>query len=109
MLTLERAWHEVFRFPLVTRIGLVILLIGGFADVAAHLDAAGHAEHLHEHTASELSAHLIGFVGMVVILLGVVLDGARRSCFLPLRVLVASVWAIDPAARTSCAACDCPG
>ena len=55
------------------------MALGGLADVAAHLEAAGHIEHLHEHTASELSAHLLGFVGMVVVLLGVVLDGLRRQ------------------------------
>jgi hypothetical protein len=70
---------EFVSLPLLTRIGLVILILGGLADVAAHLEAAGHAEHFHEHTTSELSAHLIGFVGMVVILLGVVLDGVRRT------------------------------
>ena len=64
---------------MLTRVGLVILVIGGLADIAAHLEAAGQTDHLHEHTTSELSAHLIGFVGMVVILLGVVLDGVRRT------------------------------
>jgi hypothetical protein len=79
MLTLERIRAELLGMPLFSRIGLVILVIGGFADVVAHLEAAGHAGHPHEHTASELSAHLIGFVGMVVILLGVVADGVRRT------------------------------
>jgi hypothetical protein len=58
---------------------MAILAIGGLADVVAHLEVAGHTGHGHEHTASELSAHLIGFVGMVVILLGVVLDGVRQA------------------------------
>jgi hypothetical protein len=79
MLALERLRTELLSFPLLTQIGLLILVVGGLADVVAHLEAVGYAEHLHEHTASELSAHLIGFVGMVVILLGVVLDGARRT------------------------------
>lgn len=81
MLTVERAHAELLNLPLLTRVGLVILVVGGLADVAAHLQAAGHVDHLHEHTATagELSAHLIGFVGMVVILLGVVLDGIQRS------------------------------
>ena len=79
MLTLERVAAELRALPLLVRIGLVILVIGGFADVVAHLEAAGHADHLHEHTAAEISAHLIGFVGMVVVLLGVVVDGARRT------------------------------
>jgi hypothetical protein len=79
MLALERVRQGFFALPLLTRIGLVILVVGGLADVAAHLEAAGHTEHVHEHTTSELSAHLIGFVGMVVILFGVVLDGVRRT------------------------------
>lgn len=79
MLTLERARMELISLPLLARVGLVILVLGGLADVVAHLEAASHADHLHEHSASELSAHLIGFVGMVVILLGVVLDGVRRT------------------------------
>lgn len=79
MLMLERVRTETLSLPLLVRGGLVILVLGGLADVVAHLEVAGHADHLHEHTASELSAHLIGFVGMVAILLGVVLDGVRRT------------------------------
>jgi hypothetical protein len=79
MLTLDRVRAEFLSLPLLTRIGLLILVLGGFADVVAHLAAAGHPEHVHEHTASELSAHLIVFVGMVAILLGIVLDGARLT------------------------------
>ena len=79
MLALERGVRELISLPVITRLGLVILVVGGLADVAAHLGAVGHTEHLHEHTTSELSAHLIGFVGMVVVLLGVVLDGLRRQ------------------------------
>ena len=79
MLTLERALRELRTLPAITRIGLVVMALGGLADVAAHLELAGHTERLHEHTASELSAHLIGFVGMVVVLLGIVLDGLRRQ------------------------------
>jgi hypothetical protein len=79
MLTLERARTELRSLPLLVHLGLAILLIGGLADVTAHLEVTGHTGHGREHTASELSAHLIGFVGMVVILLGVVVDGARRA------------------------------
>jgi hypothetical protein len=81
MLTLDRARTGLLSLPLITRIGLAILVLGGLADVAAHLEANAHSDHLHEHTISELSAHLIAFVGMVATLLGVVLDGARRSHF----------------------------
>ena len=79
MLTLERVRTELFSLPLLARVGLVILVLGGLADVVAHLEAVDHPGHGHEHAASELSAHLIGFVGMVVILLGVVVDGVRRA------------------------------
>jgi hypothetical protein len=64
---------------MITRIGLLILVIGGIADVVAHLEVSSHVGQTHEHSASELSAHLIGFVGMVVILLGIVLNGVRRT------------------------------
>jgi hypothetical protein len=79
MLTLERLGGQLRSLPTLVHAGLAILVLGGLADVVAHLEAAGHADHLHEHTASELSAHLIGFVGMVVILLGVVMDGLRQT------------------------------
>jgi hypothetical protein len=78
MLTLERIRTELHSLPLLVHMGLAILVIGGLADVVAHLEVAGHAGPAHDHTASELSAHLIGFVGMVVILLGVVMDGVRQ-------------------------------
>jgi hypothetical protein len=79
MLTLDSARTEFRSLPLLVHVGLAILLIGGVADIAAHLEVVGHAGDGHEHTASELSAHLIGFVGMVVILLGVVTDGVRQA------------------------------
>jgi hypothetical protein len=79
MLTLERIRAELLSLPTLTRIGLLILVIGGIADVVAHLEVSSHIGHTHEHSASELSAHLIGFVGMVVILLGIVLDGLQRT------------------------------
>lgn len=79
MLTLERVRGEFLRLPFLVHVGLAVLVLGGLADVAAHLGAAGHTDDLREPTASELSAHLVGFVGMVVILLGVVIDGVRRS------------------------------
>ena len=60
---------------------LIGLVLAGLADVVAHLEApdvtqvgAGHA-----HTSSEFAAHLLGFMSMVVIQSGVVVDGVRRS------------------------------
>jgi hypothetical protein len=79
MFSLQGLVGELLRMPRLTQIGVVILVLGGFADVAAHVTATAPAGHLHEHTESEVTAHLIGFVGMVVTLLGVLLDGARQS------------------------------
>ena len=52
MLTLERVGRELPGLPLLARLGLVVLVLGGFADVVAHLDSAGHVGHLHEHTSA---------------------------------------------------------
>jgi hypothetical protein len=82
MLTIERLASELLSLPIVVRAGLLILVLGGVADVVVHLEAVdpgGHAGHAHVHTGSEVTAHLIGFVGMVIVLLGVVVDGVRRT------------------------------
>jgi hypothetical protein len=79
MLTLESARRQFLSLPLLVHAGLVILAVGGLADVVAHLGPRGAAAELHEHTAAEFAAHLTAFLGMVVILLGVVVDGAQRS------------------------------
>ena len=55
------------------------MVFAGFADIVVHLGAADHAGHLHEHTSAESQAHLAGFVGMVLVFLGVVADGVRIS------------------------------
>ena len=72
--------------PLLVRIGMAVLVFGGFADLTAHVAAfapTGSADqgtsHTGGHTPDEAAAHVVVFVGMVVILLGVVVDGAKRS------------------------------
>ncbi|MCI0345982.1 MAG: hypothetical protein L0221_11155 [Chloroflexi bacterium] len=72
--------------PLVVRIGLVVLLLGGLADLVAHFGVAvGEAEpgqpagHAGGHSPDEVAAHVVVFVGMVLILLGVVIDGVKRA------------------------------
>ena len=68
--------------PLLVRIGLVALVLGGIADVVAHFGVgvgAPNAGHSAGHTADEIAAHLQVFVGMVLILLGVVADGVRQT------------------------------
>jgi hypothetical protein len=80
MLTIERIRIEVAALPTATRAGLVGLGLAGLADLLAHLEASvGHVGHLHAHTSAESAAHLAAFVSMVLILVGVVVDGARRS------------------------------
>jgi len=78
MLLIEAIRCEAARLPVLVRIGILGLAFAGFADVIAHLEA-GDADHLHTRTASELSAHLAGFVSMVVVYVGVVADGVRKS------------------------------
>jgi hypothetical protein len=76
---LERARNQFLALPLLVHAGLVVLVLGGLVDGAAHLVATDQTDHVDGHTAFELSAHLVVFVGMVVILLGVVVDGIRRT------------------------------
>jgi hypothetical protein len=66
------------RLPLSVKIGLLGMAFAGLLDVVVHLEAPGDG-HLHAHTASEAAAHLAGLMSMVVIFLGVVLDGVRQS------------------------------
>jgi hypothetical protein len=82
MLTLERVRREIAALPGLAKVGLVAMGIAGLADVLAHVEGSGvpeAANHVHEHTAFEASAHLGGFVSMVVIFLGVVIDGVQHS------------------------------
>ena len=81
MLTIEALLRQLATLPSLAKVGLVVMLLSGLADVMAHLEAhpvelVGQA---HVHTSFEASAHLGGFVSMVLILLGVVYDGLQRS------------------------------
>jgi hypothetical protein len=64
--------------PLVIRLGLVVMVFGGLADLVTHLSFADAAE-AGEHTSAQLSAHAIAFAGMVLVFAGVVFDGVRQS------------------------------
>ena len=77
MFTIERA-RELLTLPLLVKIGLIAMAFAGLSDVVAHLEAPSDG-HLHAHTASEAAAHLAGFVSMVVIFVGVVVDGVRQG------------------------------
>lgn len=66
--------------PAASRVGIFGLGLAGLADLVAHLEASVvHVGHLHAHTTAEYAAHLGAFVSMVLIYMGVVLDGARRA------------------------------
>jgi hypothetical protein len=69
------------RPPLLSLLGSAVAAAGLALDVAVHLalPADGH-EHLHAaFSPSEHTAHLVVMLGMVLILAGVVADGARRQ------------------------------
>jgi hypothetical protein len=81
MLAIEAMLRQLATLPYLAKVGLVVMAISGLADVMAHLEA--HPIELvgqpHVHTSFEASAHLGGFASMVLILLGVALDGVQRS------------------------------
>ena len=79
MLTVEQITEDARRLPLLAKAGFATMVFGGFADLMAHLESAEHAGHLHVHTSAEMSAHLVVFVGMVLVYLGIVVDGVRRQ------------------------------
>ena len=80
MFIIERLWRDAKAVPLVVQVGVVALVLSGAADIVLHAitpEVAGHDV----HTPPEVAAHFAGMVSMVVILLGVVLDGARRTSY----------------------------
>jgi hypothetical protein len=79
MLIIERLWRDAKAVPPVVKVGVVGLVLSGVADVVLHALTPEVPGHIDEHTPAELAAHFAGFVSMVVVLLGVVTDGARRS------------------------------
>ena len=72
---LSRAAHQL---PIGSQIGLAVMVLEFAADLVAHLDPALD----HDHggmTGPQLSAHLVVFVGMALVLIGVVIDGVRSG------------------------------
>jgi len=75
---IERVSETAHQLPLGSKIGFAVMVLGIAADLVAHLDPA--LEHHHGGvTVPELSAHLIVFVGMALVLIGVVVDGVRSG------------------------------
>jgi hypothetical protein len=58
-------------------VGLLIIGLGLGADLVAH--AGPSFDHDHGVSGAQVSAHLVTFVGMVVVLAGVVVDGLRST------------------------------
>lgn len=75
---IDRASETTHRLPLGSKLGLAVMAFGIVADLVAHMDPAlGH-----DHggmTGPQLSAHLVVFVGMALVLIGVVVDGVRSG------------------------------
>jgi hypothetical protein len=75
---IERVSDTAQQLPLGSKIGFTVMVLGIAADLVAHLDPA--LDHHHGGvTGPELSAHLIVFVGMALVLIGVVIDGVRSG------------------------------
>jgi hypothetical protein len=75
---IERVSETAHQLPLGSKLGFAVMVLGIAADVVAHLDPA--LDHHHEGvTGPELSAHLVVFVGMALVLIGAVVDGVRSG------------------------------
>ena len=79
MLTIETARRDLRSLPALVRAGLAGLVVGGLVDLAGHLQAADGQAHVHAFTPLELAGHVGLLVSMILILLGVVVDGARQT------------------------------
>jgi hypothetical protein len=75
---IKRMSEAAHQLPLGSKIGFAVMVLGIAADLVAHLDPA--LDHHHGGvTGPELSAHLVVFVGMALVLIGVVVDGLRSG------------------------------
>ena len=76
--TIRRVIRTARELPIGSQVGFAVMAVGFAADLIAHLDPALD----HDHggmTGPQLSAHLVVFVGMALVLIGVVVDGVRSS------------------------------
>lgn len=74
----ERVFRTAQPLPLGSKIGLLVLALEIGADVIAHLTPGLDHDH-GAMTGPELSAHLVVFVGMALVLIGIVVDGIRSG------------------------------
>lgn len=89
----KRVLGEARGLPSLTRAGLLLMVAAGAFDVLVHLMSGDHGGH--HGFGPEHAAHLLGVVGMVLVLAGVVTHGARRQ----LRRLAAKPGGLDPNAH----------
>lgn len=66
------------QLPIGSQIGLAVMVLGLAADLLAHLDPALDHDH-GAMTGPQVSAHLVVFIGMALVLAGVVVDGVRSG------------------------------
>ena len=81
MLTLEGTTRTAQPLPVAAKLGLAVLVFGVLEDLVAH--SLGGPAGGGGHTDAQLLGHFIVFVGMVLILLGVVVSGARQAMARP--------------------------
>jgi hypothetical protein len=75
---IERVSETAHQLSLGSKIGFAVMVLGIAADLVAHLDPALGHDH-GSATGPELSAHLVVFVGMALVLIGVVIHGMRSG------------------------------
>lgn len=81
-----RAAKTVGEIPTGSRFGLLIIGLGIVADLIAHL-SPGLDHNRGPITGPQLSAHFVVFLGMVLVLVSVVIDGVRASHLVPRAVV----------------------
>lgn len=77
MLAIQKARAAWRRAPRISLIGLMVMVLAGMLDVAVHLVAPDHAHGT--DLALAHGAHLLGIAGMVLVLVGLVAFGTRRT------------------------------
>jgi hypothetical protein len=77
MLSIESGAGALHDLPALARAGLAVMGFGGLLDLVAHVGAP--VDSVASSAADQATAHLLLFVGMVLIVLGVVVDGVRLS------------------------------
>jgi hypothetical protein len=74
----ERVFRTALALPLGSKVGLLVLALGIGADLIAHLTPGLDHDH-GAMTGPEVSAHLVVFVGMALVLIAIVVDGVRSG------------------------------